>query len=130
MSNRYLTPPDSDVPVTRLRYDCATGQYVVCPESRLFIRGPIPLDWLAAAAALPGKTLNVAMALWWHEGMAKGATLKLTRKALSLLNVERDAAGQGLNRLEEAGLIRVERKAGCRPVIVILVGGANAGAVR
>ncbi len=61
--------------------------------------------------------------------MAKGGTIKLTRKALSMLNVERDAAGQGLNRLETAGLIRVERKAGCRPTVVILVGGSRAGTV-
>jgi hypothetical protein len=57
------------------------------PKKELFLRGPIPLEWLVKAAALPGKTLNVAIALWWLYGMAKGQPFKLTRRSLKYLSV-------------------------------------------
>lgn len=70
--------------------------------------------------ALPGKTVNVAIALWWLHGMAKGKPFKLTQQALQCLHVERDAASAGLVRWERAGLIRVERRPGQRPIISIV----------
>lgn len=78
------------------------------------------MDWLSKAAALPGKAINLAFALWWLQGMAKGKPFKLTQAALKALNVKRDAASAGLAGLEEAWLIRVERKPGQRPVISIV----------
>ena len=90
------------------------------PQKAPFLRGPIPLAWLSEAAKLPGKTLNVALALLWRHGMARGKPFKLTRMALKTLNVERDAASAGLARLEQAGLIQVERKPGQRPTVSIL----------
>ena len=52
--------------------------------------------------------------------MAQGKPFKLTRAALTALNVERDAEGKGIARLEQAGLIHVERKPGQRPLISLL----------
>ena len=78
------------------------------------------MAWLSKAAQLPGKTLHVAMALWWLHGMAKGKPLKLTQKALDYFNVSRYAVRGGLALLERQGLIGVERKAGQRPTISIL----------
>jgi hypothetical protein len=116
------TPPTSDlhIPVKRLQLSDATGTLVAAPKTKPFLRGPIPLEWLGTAAMLPGKTLNVAIALWWRHGMARGKPFKLTRMALKTLNVGRDAASAGLARLEQAGLILVERKPGQRPFITIL----------
>jgi hypothetical protein len=111
---------DLHLPVRRLQLDDATGALVIAPKNEPFLRGPIPLEWLAVAAKLPGKTINVAIALWWRYGMAKGKPLKLTQMALKTMNVERDAANDGLTRLEQAGLIEVERKPGQRPTISIL----------
>jgi DNA-binding transcriptional ArsR family regulator len=111
---------DKDLPVKRLQLDSATGKLVEAPKKELFLRGPIPLDWLAAAAKLPGKTLNVAVALYWRHGMAKAKSFKLTQVALTAMNLERDAASAGLTRLEQAGLIRVERRPGQRPIVSIL----------
>jgi hypothetical protein len=119
MSTAYTS--DLHVPVKRLQLEAASGKLVVAPRKVLFLRGPIPLGWLAKAAALPGKTLNVAVALWWRQGMARGKPFKLTQSALKYLNVERDAASAGLVRLELAGLIQVERRPGQRPTISILV---------
>jgi len=114
--------PDRDVPVKRLQLDRTTGKLVDAPKAALFLRGPIPLAWLGSAASLPGKALNVGMALWWLHGMAKGKPFKLTQKALQTLNVERDAASAALVRLEQAGLIQVERKPGQRPTVSMIVG--------
>jgi hypothetical protein len=111
---------DRHVPVKRLQLDVASGTLRVTPRKALFLRGPIPLDWLAIAANLPGKTLNLAIALWWRKGMAKGKPFKLTQLALKTLNVERDAESAGLLRLEQAGLIQVERRPGQRPIVSIL----------
>lgn len=116
------TSPTSDihVPVKRLQFDTASGTLVATDKKELFLRGPIPLEWLGKAAALPGKTLNVALAIWWLHGMSGSKSFKLTRKALKYMNVERDAASAGLIRLEQAGLIQVERKPGQRPTISIV----------
>lgn len=119
--------PNSDryLPVKRLQFDATTGKLVESPQAALFLRGPIPLAWLGSAAALPGKTLNVGIALWWLQGMAKGKPFKLTQKALQTLNVERDAASAGLVRLEQAGLIRVVRRPGQRPTVSMVLGVAS-----
>lgn len=117
--------PDRDVPVKRLQLDASTRLLVESPKAALFLRGPIPLAWLGSAASLPGKTLNVGIALWWLQGMAKGKPFKLTQRALQTLNVERDAAGAALVRLEQAGLIQVVRKPGQRPTVSMVVGCAS-----
>jgi len=126
MDSAYTS--DRHLPVRRLQLDRESGVLVMVPREELFLRGPIPLEWLGKAAALPGKTLNVAIALWWLHGMAKGKPFKLTRKALKYLNVERDAASAGLVRLERAGLIKVERRPGQRPTISMVIRAAGAGA--
>jgi hypothetical protein len=104
----------------RLRLDFATGKLVSNPKKKLFLRGPVPMDWLSQAAELPGKTLNVAIAIWWLNGMTQSESFKLTRKSLSLLCIKRDAASISLKRLEGAGLIKVQRKVGQRPIISIV----------
>jgi len=104
----------------RLRLDFGTGKLVSNPKKKLFLRGPVPMDWLSQAAELPGKTLNVAIAIWWLNGMTQSESFKLTRKSLSLLCIKRDAASISLKRLEGAGLIKVQRKVGQRPIISIV----------
>ena len=119
--------PDRHIPVRRLKLDRASGTLVAAPREELFLRGPVPMAWLGKAAALPGKTLNVALAVWWRHGMAKGEPFKLTQQALKNLHVERDAASAGLVQLERAGLIRVERRPGQRPTISIVIRTAGSG---
>ena len=78
------------------------------------------MAWLNAAAKLPGKTLNVGIAIWWLAGMSITTAFKLTRKALNQLGVSRDAASDALKRLEEHGLILVKRSLGQRPTVEIV----------
>jgi hypothetical protein len=118
---------DLKVPVKRLQLDRVSGSLVESPMKSLFVRGPIPLEWLRRAARLPGKTINVAVALWWRYGMAKGRPFKLTQMALNALNVGRDAASAALLLLEQDGLIQVERKSGQRPNISLVTHLADTG---
>ena len=78
-----MYPPYPHVAVRRLQLDAATNTLVVAPKKEPFLRGPIPLGWVTAAASLPGKTINVALALWWRHGMAQGKPFKLTQTALT-----------------------------------------------
>ena len=110
---------DTTIPIKRLQLDRASGVLVESPTKELFLRGPIPLAWLDRAAALPGKALHVALALWWLHGVTKGKSFKLTQRALDFLHVSRDATDCGLARLEHAGLIQVERRSGQRPIVLI-----------
>ena len=111
---------DRSIPVKRVRHDSSTGKYIDAPLSVPFLRGPIPMAWLNEAARLPGKALNLGIAIWWLDGMAKTKTFKLTGKALDQLGVSRDAAADALKRLEGRGLIRVQRAPGQRPTVEIL----------
>ena len=90
------------------------------PQSVPFLKGPIPLWWLTRAANLPGKATALGIALWWLHGMSKDGFVKLTGKALEAMNVSRDAATDGLRRLEADGLVSVQRAKGKRPVVHII----------
>jgi hypothetical protein len=111
---------DKNIPAKRIRLDSSSGQYIDAPLSVPFLKGPIPMAWLNAAAKLPGKTLNVGIAIWWLAGMSKNTSFKITGKALDQLGVSRDAASDGLRRLEENGLILVKRLPGQRSTVEIL----------
>jgi hypothetical protein len=111
---------DRCIPVKRVRYDSSTGKHIDAPMSAPFLKGPIPMAWLNVAAKLPGKTLNVGLAIWWLAGMSKTTSFKITGKALDQLGVSRDAASDALKRLEEHGLILVKRSPGQRPKVQIL----------
>lgn len=54
-----------------------------------FLKGPIPFDWLCAAAQLPGKSLQVAMAIWFLAGLHKSPTVKLSQSVLKDCGVNR-----------------------------------------
>ncbi len=77
------------------------------------------MDWLGTAAHLPGKAINLALAVRWLVDMNGGKPAKLTAKALALLNVSEDACSDGLRRLETAGLITITRQPGQRPTVGI-----------
>jgi hypothetical protein len=109
------------IPVKRfqLKPSPAGSSLVEVGNARPFLKGPIPMDWLSRAASLPGKTINLALAVRWLVDMNGGKPAKLTSKALALLNVSEDACSDGLRRLESAGLITVARQPGQRPTVGI-----------
>jgi hypothetical protein len=111
---------DRDIPVKRVRHDAFTGEYADAPLTEPFLKGPIPMAWLKAAADLPGKAFQLGIAIWWLRPMSKSENFKLTRKALDYVSISRDATYDALKRLEESGLVRVQRPPGQRPIVGIL----------
>jgi hypothetical protein len=90
------------------------------PPARRFIKGPLPLAWLQRAAVLPGKTLHVALGLWYVKGLYRADTFAFKRKLAAELGVSPDATYDALTSLERAGLIHVDRHRGRAPVVTIL----------
>ncbi len=89
-----------------------------------FIKGPLPLDWMQRAARLPGKTLQVALTLWYLAGLQKSRTVKLASKPLEAMGVSRDAKYDALARLAAAGLIAVDQKPGQAPIVTLKASAA------
>jgi DNA-binding FadR family transcriptional regulator len=78
--------------------------------------------WLSAVAKLPGKALNVALALFWLAGMNPQQKIKMTRHALDLFKVSDDSYRDALSRLADAGLIKVWPAPGQRALVEIVRG--------
>ena len=87
---------------------------------RYFVKGPIPLAWLAKAAVLPGKALHVAVLICFLRGLCKSDRIKISHSVLETFGVSRQACARGLTAMEKAGLIRVERHIGRNPKVTIL----------
>ncbi len=110
---------DRLVPTVMLRYTQNEG-FKPTRQRDLFIKGPIPMEWISSAANLPGKSIQVALAFFWLAGMKQQQKVKITRQALELFNVSDDAYRDALPRLEAAGLIRVSPAPGQRALVEIV----------
>ena len=85
-----------------------------------FLKGPIPLAWLIAAGALPGKSLMVGVGLWFLSGLTGSREIKPTGRLWQFLSISRQAAYRALAALEKRGLIAVRRRPGCAPIVSLL----------
>jgi len=114
--------PDARVTERRLHFVPNKGQLVGADRPRPdgFIKGPLPLGWMTRAAHLPGKTLQVALALWYLSGLQKSDSVTLASKVAERFGISRDAKYDGLARLVEAGLIFVVQSPGRAPVVTLL----------
>ena len=92
-------------------------------DRRQNLKGPIPLDWLSAAARLPGKCLHVGIALWFVRGLERSGVVALSNLTALRFGLDRNAKYRALAWLEQAGLIAVERKLGRAPMVTILTRG-------
>ena len=76
-----------------------------------FLRGPIPLAWLARAHAAGGSALAVGLALWFVRGVSgKRAPVKVDSSVRRRFELSRDQTGYGLRALEAAGLAHYVKK--------------------
>ena len=85
-----------------------------------FLKGPIPLDWLARAAHLPGRSLHVAILLWYAAGLQKSPTVSLPNTLARRFGIERNTKYRALKWLERAGLVAVENNTGQAPRVTLL----------
>jgi DNA-binding MarR family transcriptional regulator len=77
-----------------------------------FLKGPIPIKEIATAARLPGKALALLLAIHHRIDLTGKAIITLPSGLLAELGISRDGKARGLNKLEQAGLIRVTRSSG------------------
>jgi len=86
-----------------------------------FLKGPIPLNWWTAAAALPGKALALASAIWFKAGLNKTHSDIAVGEELAMrFGVHRGARYRALRQLQDAGLISVDREPGRLPRITLI----------
>lgn len=86
-----------------------------------FIKGPIPLAWITAAARLPGKSLAVGVALWWRHNLTGDNPVKLAFAHCLRFGVQtRSGRKAALDALEGAGLVEVERKPPKAPRVTLI----------
>lgn len=93
-----------------------------------FLMGPIPMAWLDAARALPGRAIHVAIEIWHWRFIKKSMSVKINLSRMGRFGVTRPTASRGLQALESAGLVRVERGPGRAPVVTIIDLKPKAGA--
>ena len=79
----------------------------------------LPLEWANTAGRLPGKALQVALAIWRQAALKKSMTTSLPNEPLAAYGVKERAKRTALLALEGACLIQVEWKPGCNPIVTI-----------
>lgn len=87
-----------------------------------FLRGPIPLEWLARAAVLRKPALPAGLGLWFVRGVSRKTGP--VRVSAAIRKKMRLSAGQmlrGLRALEGAGLVRFVRDGRGRCPVVEIV---------
>lgn len=85
----------------------------------LFVRGPIPLEWIARAACLPGRSLQVGLLLWFRTGIEQRTPVALTPKWCKRFGVSRYALSRALDALTSAGLVEAVRGRGRAPRVQV-----------
>lgn len=84
-----------------------------------FVRGPIQREWVCQAAAQPGRSLHVAIALAYQVGLEGSLKVRMTKKLRTLFHLNRHACRRGLDWLAAAGLVVVEHHQGRAPVVIV-----------
>jgi len=85
-----------------------------------YLRGRLPLDWISAAARLPGRSLHAGLVIWILRGLRNSRVIALSNTESRRFGLDRNAKYRALVWLERAGLVKVERKLGRAPVVTIL----------
>lgn len=91
--------------------------------SRLFLKGPIPFDWLQKANSLGGSTGIVATGLWFYVGLSGSKSFKIDSKLDRFTGVSRQTRQSALQKLEAAGLIKHWNHHGRYPLVEVLTPG-------
>jgi hypothetical protein len=87
-----------------------------------FLRGPIPLAWLARAHEAGGSALAVGLALWFVRGVSgHRGPVKVGSSVRRRFNLSRDQTGYGLRALEAARLVGYVKKGRGRCAVVEIV---------
>lgn len=113
-------PTDDRIRAKRFRFDKPSGTFREGKPVERFIAGPLPLWWVTASNALPGKAGAVGLALWFLRGVQTSSHVKLTKEVRLIAGCSRQTVYTALESLEGAGLIRTNKRAGSYPVVEII----------
>jgi hypothetical protein len=80
-----------------------------------------PLHWLTRLAPLPGKTLAVYLVLYFRSRVERSRTVTLTTATLEAFGISRREKQLALQRLEQTGLITVERRPRRNPRVTLVL---------
>jgi hypothetical protein len=93
-------------------------------EARPFLRGPIPVEWLARAHEAGGAALAVGLSLWFVRGVSgKSGPVKMRAAVRSRFRLNPDQNRRGLRALEAAGLVELVKGGRGRCAVVEIVEG-------
>jgi hypothetical protein len=82
------------------------------PLKGKFLKGPLLLDELLPVARMPGKALAVWLLIRHRTDVNRGDWSTLPQRILREWGIGKDAKADALRRLEQAGLIKIERPKG------------------
>ena len=119
--NKLKVPQVSGDLLNAIKKEKKLGKKSNCP----FLKGPIPIHWLASAKKASPTALSVGLYLWHLSGLTKKKTFKATNRTLPMWRLDRYAKYRGLKELEKAGLVRVKRQNKMSPEVTILNGDIN-----
>jgi hypothetical protein len=81
----------------------------------------VPVSWVSKLYELPYVATKVGLPLWRAYRMqGSKKSFKFTSKYLEPFKLSRNQKYRGLNMLEGAGLIRIERQRGRAPIVTLL----------
>jgi hypothetical protein len=86
----------------------------------LFLKGPIPWNWLTRAASLPGKTLHISVLLWKRAGGCKHPTVRFCAQYAGEWGISAYSARRALHALVKADLITIRQQPGRCPQVTLL----------
>lgn len=85
-----------------------------------FIKGPLPVATIAAAATNSPAALQAALALFFLHGMTGKRRFKAEPARFDELGISRKSRQRGLKALEEIGLITIDRRSGTSLEVTLL----------
>lgn len=119
----YMATPRMDGYIGELSDQCkARHKEKTKKKSKRFVKGPIPLPWLLTAAALSPSACVVALIVWHARGLyRRDNDLRICPSDFERFGLTSRTGSRCLYRLEEAGLISVDRQRGrCARVAILM----------
>lgn len=87
-------------------------------DGEYYLGGGTPVGWLEQASCLGGKAVNVGIMIWHLAIMSKSGEVSISVSKVSRrMGFDRATGSRALRRLEERGLIEVQRPPGCSPIV-------------
>lgn len=105
-----ISSNEDDIKETEVETDFLRRSKVKRGEQ--FLKGPIPLNDIAAASRISGQALAVLLAVHHQIALTGKPSITLPASLLAHLGVSRSSKSRALKALEQSGLITVARSQG------------------